>query len=78
MICYAVIDTNVLVSALLSGKAEAATVRVLSKLLHGEIIPVYSKGILKEYRDVLSRRKFTFSGEAVDYLISAIENMDSL
>lgn len=32
MICYAVIDTNVLVSALLSGKDDTATVQVMSKV----------------------------------------------
>lgn len=31
MICYAVIDTNVLVSALLSSKNDAATVQVPAK-----------------------------------------------
>ena len=31
MICYAVIDTNVLISALLSGKEDTATVQVLDK-----------------------------------------------
>lgn len=41
MICYAVIDTNVLVSALLSGNETAATVQIVGKLINGEIIPVY-------------------------------------
>ena len=50
MICYAVIDTNVLVSALLSGKDDTATVQVLAKILGGDIIPVYSNVITKEYR----------------------------
>ena len=31
MICYAVIDTNVLVAALLSSKDDAATVQVVEK-----------------------------------------------
>lgn len=47
MTCCAVIDTNVLVSALLSGKDDAATVQVLKKVLSGEIIPVYSSVIMK-------------------------------
>ena len=42
MICYAVIDTNVLVSALLSSKDDTATVQVFCKVITGEIIPVYS------------------------------------
>lgn len=54
MTCYAVIDTNVLVSALLSSKNDTATVQVIQKLITGEIIPVYSNVIVKEYREVLS------------------------
>ena len=73
MICYAVIDTNVLVSALLSSKDDSATVLVLGKVLTGEIIPVYSNVITKEYREVLSRKKFGFAGGTIEYLLSAIE-----
>ncbi len=73
MICYAVIDTNVLVSAMLSSKDSAATVQVVERLISGEIIPVYSTEIVNEYREVLNRRKFKFPKEAVEYLLSAIE-----
>ncbi len=48
MICCAVIDTNVLVSALLSSKDNTATVQVVRKMLRDEIIPVYSNVITKE------------------------------
>lgn len=73
MICYAVIDTNVLVSALLSSKNDTATVQIVSKVINGEIIPVYSNIITKEYRQVLSRKKFGFSSATIEYLLSAIE-----
>ena len=73
MICYAVIDTNVFVSALLTSKDDSATVQVLNKIIHGEIIPVYSNIIAKEYLTVLSRKKFGFSAEAIGYLLSAVE-----
>ncbi|MDO4340130.1 MAG: putative toxin-antitoxin system toxin component, PIN family [Eubacteriales bacterium] len=73
MICYAVIDTNVLVSAMLSSKDDSATVQVVSRMLRGEIIPIYSSIITKEYREVLSRRKFGFAGELVDYLLASVE-----
>ena len=39
MNCYALIDTNVLVSALLSSHEDAATVQVMVRLLSGEIYP---------------------------------------
>ncbi len=50
MICYAVIDTNVLVSALLSSHDDAAAVLVVGKLFSGEVIPLFSDEILEEYR----------------------------
>jgi putative PIN family toxin of toxin-antitoxin system len=68
MTCYAVIDTNVLVSALLSSHDDAATVLVVGKLFSGEVIPLFSDEILKEYNDVLRRKKFRFSDDA--YLVT--------
>ncbi len=73
MTCYAVIDTNVLVSSLLSKKDDSATVQVLGKVIIGEVISVYSNVITKEYRKVLSRKKFDFSGDTIEYLFSAVE-----
>ena len=78
MICNAVIDTNVLVSALLSSRDDTATVQVLGKVITGEIIPVYSNVITKEYREVLSRKKFGFSGDLIEYLMSAVEKYGML
>lgn len=45
MIYYAVIDTNVFISALLSKKVDAATVQVLDAVLDGKIIPLYHEDI---------------------------------
>ena len=70
---YAVIDTNVFVSALLSGTEDAATVQIARKILLGDIIPVYSEKILSEYREVLQRSKFNFPAEDQRYLLAAIE-----
>ena len=78
MICYAVIDTNVLVSALLSGHDDAATVQVIERMIGGDVIPVYSNTTMSEYREVLHRKKFRFTPELVDYLLSAIEKMGVL
>lgn len=73
MICFAVIDTNVLVSALLSSKADAATVQIVGKMLSGEIVPLYSDEIITEYRNVLERDKFGFSKNIVEYLLAAVK-----
>ena len=78
MICYVVIDTNVLVSALLSKNESAATVQVMVQLLAGRITPVYSNEVISEYREVLSRKKFKFSPKQINCLLSAIEKFDIL
>ena len=73
MSCLAVLDTNVLVSALLTAKDDAATVQVVERMLAGEIIPLYSGPILSEYREVLHRTRFGFHAGTVDRLIDAVE-----
>lgn len=78
MTCYVVIDTNVLVSALLSKNESAATVQVIVQLLAGRITPIYSNKIISEYREVLSRKKFKFPPEQINYLLSAIEKFGIL
>ena len=74
----AVIDTNILVSALLSPKNDSATVQVIEKVLKREITILYSDEILNEYTDVLNRKKFNFSKATVDYLIDAIKTFGIL
>ena len=74
MSVYAVLDTNVLVSALLSSKVDAATVQGLERTLDGDLIPVFSDAILEEYEDVLHRRKFGFDHDAVRVLLGFIES----
>ena len=46
---YAVIDTNVFISALLSKRTDTATVKVFDAMFNGKIIPLYHKDILQEY-----------------------------
>lgn len=73
MTCYAVIDTNVLVSALLSSHEDAATVQVVGKLFSGEVIPLFSDEIMNEYNEVLRRKKFRFSEKTIAVLLQVIE-----
>jgi putative PIN family toxin of toxin-antitoxin system len=73
MTCYAVIDTNVLVSALLSSHDDTATVLVVGKLFSGEVIPLFNDEIIKEYNEVLRRKKFHFSEYEISTLLKAIE-----
>ena len=52
---YAVIDTNVFVSAYLTHNFESATSKVVTSLMQGKITLLYNDDILAEYKDVLSR-----------------------
>jgi putative PIN family toxin of toxin-antitoxin system len=71
---YVVIDTNVLVSALITRNSESSTLRILHFLAESRIIPVYSAEIINEYKAVLRRPKFHLSEQIVSSLISDIEN----
>lgn len=64
---YVVIDTNVLVSAML--KWDSVPGAVMSLVFDGPIIPVLNDTILKEYREVLSRPKFRFTAGIVDAVL---------
>lgn len=70
---YAVIDTNVIISALLSRHQDSATVKVLDHLYDRTIIPIYNDEILDEYTAVLRRPKFNFSERTVSATIEAIK-----
>jgi len=68
----AVVDTNVLVSALWTNNPMAATKRVLDLLSARAIEPLYNDEVIAEYRDVLNRPKFPFDKQEVEDLISFI------
>ena len=67
---YAVIDTNVIVSALITKNSEAATIHVIRAVLNGQVVPVYNKAILREYEEVLKRKKVHLDESVVDSMIS--------
>jgi len=66
-----VLDTNVLVSGVLKPYSPAAS--ILRMLVEGVIQPAYDLRILAEYREVLSRPKFSFDREVVKPLLDQIE-----
>ena len=70
---YAVIDTNVIVSALLKWNSVPGV--VLQALFNGFVVPVYNDEILNEYRNVLNRPKFGFSSELISETVSQIESL---
>ena len=73
-----IIDTNVLVSALLSSREDSATVIMLMLLLDRHIIPVITDGIFSEYGEVLRRKKFRFPEESVSVLLDEIRKKSKM
>ncbi|MCL2218722.1 MAG: putative toxin-antitoxin system toxin component, PIN family [Chitinispirillia bacterium] len=62
-----VVDTNVLVSALMN--ANGAPARVLSLILNGDVKILCDNRIIFEYADVLTRKEFGFNAGVVNDLI---------
>ena len=69
---YAVIDTNVFISALITKNSEASTVKVLEAVLKGDIVPLYHEDIIAEYDEVLHRAKFKLPDEIIVRLLNDI------
>jgi putative PIN family toxin of toxin-antitoxin system len=65
-----VLDTNVIVSALLNPNGTPAS--VLAAILAGDSILLHDSRLLTEYREVLSRPHFKFAPEMVDCVVSAL------
>lgn len=63
----AVIDTNVLVSAMI--KPQSVPRQVLNLAFAGPIIPVLNDAIEKEYREVLSRPKFHLPADLIEDVV---------
>ena len=72
----AVIDTNVVVAGLLTGRADSPTARILDGMRKGAFPFLLSTALLAEYREVLLRKKIRalhgLSERNVDVLLTAI------
>jgi len=68
---YAVLDTNVLVSAML--KASSIPGIVAAEAMTGDIIPILNDEIMAEYEDVLRRPKFKFEERAINVFLDELK-----
>ncbi len=68
---YAVLDTNVLVSAML--KSGSVPDMIAAEAMYGDIIPVLNDEKLTEYEDVLRRPKFKFDKRAVKVFLDELK-----
>jgi uncharacterized protein len=72
----AVIDTNVVVSGLLSPAGNEAL--ILVAIHQGLVGPCFSKEILEEYAGVLARPKFTFAADEIAALLAMFRGQGEL
>lgn len=71
---YAVIDTNVLVSFFICKNSDSAPSKVLREAFGGKITPIYNIPLIKEYRTVLSRKKFGLDKTSIDLMLDDFQN----
>ena len=69
---YAVLDTNVMVSALLGASHMSNPTKVMKAVTEGNLVPLYNQEIIDEYREVLSRKKFPFSSDLIESVLKVI------
>ncbi len=67
---YVVLDTNVVVSALLNIASVPGA--ILREALAGRVIPLLHEDILEEYSDVLRRPKFKFDWRNVEATLTGL------
>jgi len=74
---FVVIDTNVLVSGLISRNPDSPTLGIVNYLLadKGIITPMYNDEIYKEYDIVLHRTKFNFEPSTVNDVLERIREI---
>ena len=69
---FVVIDTNVIVSAMIARSPDSPPVRVIEALMDRRFIPLHNPKIIAEYEDVLHRSKFHFNPDRIRTIINHI------
>ena len=67
---YAVLDTNVVVSALFNFSSVPGM--ILQEALAGRVIPLLHEDILDEYKEVLHRPKFKFDRHNIELILTGL------
>lgn len=73
MHCKTVIDTNVVVSSLLSKGKHTAITDFMDMVFNGEALPIASEEIFNEYEEVLYRSRFNFPKDIVESLVTFLK-----
>lgn len=79
MSCIAIVDTNIVVSGLLTGNDTSPVVRILDDMLSGALTFALSEVLLAEYRNVLLRPKLMrlhgLSPDDIDVLLTDLAHL---
>ena len=70
---FAVIDTNVIVSALITKRLDSPVLQVMQRIFSGRVCVLVNDEILAEYKEVLSRPKFELQAETIDTVIAELQ-----
>lgn len=70
---YVIVDTNVIISGLLSKKNDTATSIILSYIMEGTITPLYSNETINELSEVMKRPKINIIQKDRQTVIKAIK-----
>ena len=71
---YAVIDTNVLVSSLLTKNGNSPVVKIVDAIRDSKVIPMYNDDIFIEYTEVLNRDRFGLDEDVVAETLAMIKS----
>ena len=71
---FAVVDTNVIVSGMITSNSVSPTAKVLDCLGEKHITPLYCEEILQEYENVLGREKFKLPKERVEKFLKMMKS----
>ena len=66
----AVVDTNVVISGVITKNTSSPTKQLLNSIDCGKIVPLINQDILFEYEDVLTRDKFHLTRSEVDEIMN--------
>lgn len=72
---YVIFDTNVVVLGLMGIKKDSYPSRLLDYIYDGVIKPIYTKDIIDEYKEVLSRKEFKFTKKQIGNFINSIKEL---
>ena len=71
---FAVVDTNVVVSGMITKNEDSPTVAVLDYMTGKTITPLYCEEILQEYGNVLHRERFHIPEEKIEKFIKMVKS----